>query len=824
MNARAIDTILQDVRYGVRWLRRAPGFTVAAVLTLAIGIGANAAVFSVVNGVLLRPLPVERPDELVSVFTSDFSGPVHGASSFVDYQDFRARTGVFAGLMAHTPPRPFTIRGDTHAERLTGSIVTDNYFDVLGLTPAAGRFFAPADDRIGAGPIAVISYGLWQRHFGGGDVIDATLTLDAVSFTVVGVAPRGFTGALAGQTPELWIPMSAARAASILNDTDITSRRSRGLMVTGRLGPGVTSTQAQAALDVLASQLYGAYPEEWSDVTKGPRRITVAPEREARFGSARSTLVNVAGLLLAVVGVVLLLACANVANLLIARASARRREIGTRFALGAGRSRVIRQLLTETLVLVAGAATAGTVIAWWGIAALRSAMTMVPPLSAADIDMDVRVLGFTAAVSLASALFFGIGPALKTSQVNLVTALRDGGAVGRHNRRAGIRGALVGFQIAVSLVLLVVGGLFLRSLFNAQRIDLGFTARNVALLTIETPRQYSPTAGAALHARILEHVSAIPGVESAAFGVFMPVSGRSARAPLAIDGYVPKPGEDMELFFNPVSPGYIETLAVPLARGRTFTSADVAAGRNVMVVNATLAERYWPDQDPVGRRVQIGNSSGPAFEVVGVVRDSKYRTVGEQQAPHFYIPLAGPGYRPRVTLHVRTSQDPRLILPVLRAAIADVDRAVPVFDVRTLEEHVAAALAPTRLGSAVLGLFALLGLLLAAVGLYGVMAYVVAQRTHEIGIRMALGATRGAVLRMMMGDGMRIVALGIAVGVSGALFVTGPVRTLLYGVDGPEIGVIIGSTLLVVAAAGAASYIPTRRLASVNPVEALRVE
>ena len=509
MSAGSIDTLWQDVRYGMRWLRGAPSFTATAVLTLAIGIGANAAVFSVVDAVLLRQLPVERPDELVAVFTSDFSGPAYGATSLLDYQDFRDRTGVFSGLMAYTATRSFTIRGESQAERLTGSLVTGNYFDVLGLRPAVGRLLRPDDDSPDVGHVAVLSYGLWQRLFGGSaGAIDAALTLD----------------------------------------------------------------------------------------------------------------------------------------------------------------------------------------------------------------------------------------------------------------------------------------------------------------------------GAGLQERVRQRIALIPGVESAAIAAFAPLSRTAARARVALEGYTPLPGEDMEVFFNQISLDYFETLGVPLVRGRTFAGVDARLGTSGIVINETLATRYWPGQDPIGRRIQIGAPSSSSFEVLGVVRDSKYRTVGEDRAPHFYVPLAPPAYRARVTVHVRTRGNPTLLLPALRAEIGNVDGAVPVFDVVTLEEHVAGALAPTRLGSALLGLFALLALLLAVVGLYGVMAYVVAVRTHEIGIRMALGATRGAVLRVVMGDGLRVAGWGTVAGLGGALLVTQPLRTLLYGVNGPDIGVIVVSICLMGLAAVAATYVPTRWLASVNPVDTLRVE
>ncbi|HEY6362019.1 MAG TPA: ABC transporter permease [Vicinamibacterales bacterium] len=815
----------QDVRYGLRSLLRAPTFTAAAVVTLALGIGANAAVFSVVNAVLLRPLPVDRPHEIVSVFTSDFSGPTYGASSFADYQDFRSRSDVFAGLMGYTPA-PFTLRGDTETERLIGALVTGNYFDVLGLAPAAGRLLRPDDDREGATPAVVISYGLWQGRFGGNRaVIDRTLTLDASSFTVVGVAPQGFTGVVPQQVPQVWMPLRAARTASVLNEAFLTSRSSRGLMLTGRLRAGVTPRQAQAALDVLAAQLHAAYPEQWTDVTRARRRVTVAAERDARFGSMRSTLVRVATLLLAVVGLILLLACANLASLLLARAAARRRDIGTRLLLGASQSSVVRQLLTESVLLAAAAAVAGGVMAWATVRVLGHAATALPLMPAIDFAMDLRVLAFTAAVAFGSALLFGLAPALKSSRVDPVNVLRDGYVFTLGARRLGLRDVLVVFQMAISLLMLIVGGLFLRSLLNVQQVDPGFTARNVALLTIETPREYAPAAGLALQDRIVERVSALPGVESAGFGRFPPLSGlATGRAPVALDGYTPRPGEDMEFFFNPVSPGYLETLGVPLAQGRSFSNADLQAGRNVVVVNETFATRFWPGQDAVGRQIRLGNATGPLFDVVGVARDSKYRTLGEERAPHMYIPLVGPGYRPRVTLLVRTSGDPTSLLPALRAEINGVDRAVPVFDVRTFEDHLALTLAPATLGSTLLGVFAMLGLVLAAVGLYGVMAFAISRRTREIGIRMALGATRRAVLTLVLGDGFRLVGSGIVLGLAAALFVAAPLEALLYGITAPDAEVISVSLALLLDAATAASYFPTRRAVSVNPVETLRVE
>jgi predicted permease len=820
-----LDVLRQDLKFAVRSLWRSRGFAAAAALSVALGIGANSIVFSAVSAVLFRPLSVERPERLVTIATSDFSGPAFGASSFPDFRDFAAEP-VFAGVFAYRPAVPLAVRGDTVAERRTVSVVTGNYFEVLGVRPALGRLLMPADDRDGAEPAAVLSHGLWQRQFGGRPtVVGETVTLTgarAVTFTVVGIAPASFAGVTVGVTPDFWIPWSAGRTAMGMPDTLLTARGSRGLLLMGRLRDGVSAEEAAAAMGVVAARLQAAFPDAWTDVRGQRRRITVLPEVVGRLRDTRPILVNVSALLLGVVGVVLLVACANLANLLLARASKRRVEVGVRLALGAPARTIVRQHLIESSLVAAAGGTLGLLTCWWLLASIERAAATLPTVPWRELTIDTRVLAFTAGVTLLTGLISGLAPALRASRLDVIEAFRGAGTPTTTRRWGRVRGGLVVVQLASSMALLVLGGQFFRGLVDAQRIDLGFGGANVAMFTLQLPAGGPPAASTALRQRLLDAVRSQPGVERATFSRFVPLGADAARTVFVIDGYTPAPGEDMELFYNNVGPDYFATLDVPVLQGRPLTTGDFRTDTPAAaLVNESFSRRYLGGRNPVGARIHVGAVDRPATEIVGVVRDGKYRSIGEQPTPYVFLPYAqGVG----LTLYVRTSGDPAAVVPAMRRLIAAADRDIALVDTQTMESHLARVHAPIRLGTALLGVFAALAMTLAAIGLYSVTAYALAQRTREIGIRMALGATRALIVRLVVADCAWMIASGIAIGLAIAIAASRLVETILVGSERTPAGVAGISALVLLAAAAAAVSVTLRRATHVNPLDALRTE
>jgi len=822
-----MQTLLPDLRYGARMLFKQPGFTLIVVFTLALGIGANGVIFSLVNALLLRPLPVDKPAELAAVYTSDFSSGDFGASSYPDYAAFRDRNQSFTGLALYAP-QPLSLNLDGANERAFGEIVSGNYFSVLGLRPALGRGFLPAEDQTpGAAPVAIVSHKVWQTRFGGEpNIIGRNIKLNGQPFTIVGVAPEQYQGLMRGLAVDWWVPAMMMDQLTPGNN-NLTERGNRGMMVMGRLKPGVTLAQAQADFNNIAAQLYKEWPQAWGNIRQQGRSISVLPESESRvLPQARMPLMIFAALLLSVVGLVLLIACANIANLLLARAAARRREIAVRLTLGAGRWRLIRQLLTESILLALLGGAAGLMLALWGTELLMTFKPPVPIPLEINLPVDWRVIGFLSGLSLLTGIVFGLVPALAASRPEVVSALKDdSNASGSRGR---LRGALVIVQVAVSALLLICAGLFLRSLQNASSIDPGFDADNLLAMSMDLQLQgYDETRGQQFSVQLLERVRALPGVVSASLTETLPL-GFGGRSGITIEGYNAQQGEDMEVHNSTVAPGYFETLRIAMQQGRTFDAQDQSTAPGAVIVNEAFARRYWPGRNALGKRIQMGSvregtNDAPYLTVVGITKDGKYNSLGEDATPFFYRP-ATQAYVSTPTLLVRTQGNPANALATVRSAVESLDKNLPLYDVKTMRQHLGLALLPARLAGSVLGIFGLLALLLAAAGLYGVMANVVAGRTREIGIRMALGANPLAVMRLILQQGMRLVLIGLSIGLAAALAITHLLKSLLFGVGTTDPITFVGIAVLLTIVALLACYIPARRATKVDPMIALRCE
>jgi len=823
---RILDTLRQDVSQALRVVRRSPGLAAATIAFLAVGIGANTTIFTIVDALLLRPLPVAEPERVVAVFTSDYSGPLYGASSYADYLAFREGTSALAGLAAHGPT-PLALSADGSVERVLSELATDNYFDVVGLRPPLGRGFAAGEDRPGAvARVAVVGHALWQRRFGADPaILGRRLTLNGQQFEVVGVAPPGFSGMTRGLAVDLWLPIGAKTLLQPASN-DLAARGSRSWFLLGRLRPGARLAEAQAQLDAVAAGLVRSDPEQWRDLNGDSRRVTVLPEESVRVHPAlRPAVLGFTALLQCVVATVLLIACANLANLLLARATTRRREMGVRVALGAGRARLVQQLLTESVLMALAGGAAGFVLAWWGTGLLAGLRPPLPVPVALDLQPDGRILAFTTVLSLLTGLLFGLAPALTAARSNVVGALKDdSGTSASGHRSSRLRSVLVVAQVAASVLLLVGSGLFLRSLREARALDPGFDTHGVALLSVDLELAgYDEERGHDAYARILERARLIPGVASVTLARDVPLGLGGSRRRTWIEGYAERAGEDMEVGFNAVGPDYFATLRVPVLRGRAFSQGDARGGPAVAVVNEAFARRYWPGLEPLGRRLRLSGEDGPPAEVVGVARDGKYFRLGEDPQPFVFVPLSQ-DYSGAATVLARASGDAGRVLETLRRDLSAVDPHLPVFDAKLMEQHLAFALLPARLAAWVLGVFGAVALLLATLGLYAVISYSVAQRRREVGIRMALGAGRHHVLAMVVGQGMRLAAIGMALGVTGAAVLMRLVRSLLYGISPGDPATFAGVVLLLGGGALLACTVPAIRATRVDPAVALRYE
>lgn len=810
-----LDTLRTDLRYAGRQLLRSPLFAAVAVLTLALGIGANCAIFSVIHSVLLQPLPYADPERMVIVYeTWQQQG---GHVSVGNFADWRAQNRVFEDLAAFNGAS-FNLTDGAEPERLYGAMISPSFFRTGQLAPALGRYFLPDEGQPGHDHVVVLSHGLWVRRFGGDSrILGRDIRLNGEPYTVVGVAPEAYT--LSSQDEALWVPLAFTPAQLDEHDEHY-------LTVFGKLKPGITREVAQREMAAIARGIARRYPEQMDR-----RSVRVADFREELVGDYRTQLLVLGG----AVGFVLLIACGNIANLLLARATVRQKEIAVRTALGAGRRRIARQLLTESLLLALTGGAAGILVAQLGIRFLVGLSPAgIPRLDRAGLNGDV--LGFALALTVLSGIVFGLAPALRAARPDLQSTLREGATgSGGGPSRDRLRNALVVAEVAVALVLLVGAGLLIRSMLLLQQVRPGFDPTQVLSVRVALPESGYPgaEAGKLAFQRMLEEVKRLPGVRSAAIVSRTPLAGGVNSNGLAIEGRGFEPRDLIDGDFRLVSPDYFRTMGVPVERGRAFTDRDGAGAPKVMVVNEALAALAWPGQNPIGKRVACceGEPGSPVWkEVVGVVRDVRSSGLGEEIRPEFFLPVAqAPAeswnwIQRSVNLVVRSSTDPAGLTRAVRRAVWTVDPTVPVFDVQTLGQLLARSTARTRFNMLLLMILAGAGLVLAAVGVYGVIAYSVSQRTHEIGVRLALGASPGRVSTLIVRQGALLVAVGVAVGLAGALVATRVLAGLLYGVVPTDPGTYAAVGLLLASVALVASYLPARRAARVDPMIALRSE
>jgi putative ABC transport system permease protein len=799
-------------------LLKKPGFTLVAILMLALGIGANTAIFSVVNAVLLRPLPFKDPDRLLRVFERrDFPQISVAPGNFLDWNE---QNRVFEQIAVFSQSN-LVLTGSGEPEKVSASGVTTNLFGLLGVSPDRGRGFLPDEGSPGKDRVAVLSHSLWQRRFSSDtSMIGKEVTLDNNLYTVVGIMPSGFS--FSDSDVDLWIPLAFSSA-------DRSNHSGHILQSIARLKPGVTLRQAQSDMDTISRRLALQFPE-----TNDGWSVTLIPLHEFTVGDVRRALL----ILLGAVGFVLLIACANVANLLFAKGIERQKEIAVRVALGAGRVRLIRQLLTESTLLALLGGALGLLLALWGTDSLIAGSPRnIPRL--AETHADTQVLAFTAVISLLTGFFFGLLPALQASSPDLNQTLKEGGwsSAGGYARK-GVRSMLVISEVTLTLMLMIAAGLMIKSFFNMQKVDFGFNPDRVLTVRVSLPEtSYGEDRKVvSFYQQVFERIKALPGVQTVGATHALPLTDFTSVRPFLVEGRpFPPAGKELIAHYRIISPDYFKALGIRLVKGREFSEHDTAESPQVVIVSETLARHVWPTEDPIGRRITVGGTRNIWGEVVGVVRDVRHFGLSREPAPELYWAYpqvsAFPGpvqnlrrLRRSLTLVVRTASDPMGIVPAIRSSVLSVDRGQPVFDARTMRQVLSASLAQPRFTAFLLGTFALVALTLAALGIYGVIAHSVLGRTHEIGIRMALGAVRRDILGLMLRQGMVPVLLGVAIGLTGAFALTRLMSTLLYGVkpaDPATYGVI---SLLVAGVAMLACYIPARRATKVDPMAALRYE
>jgi len=797
------DEMFQDLRYGVRMLLKHPGFTLIAVLTLGLGIGANTAIFSIVNAVLLRPFPYQAPERLV-ILRERVSAGGGFSPSYPNFVDWRAQNTAFEAISAVRQNESFNFTGTGEPERLQGRLVSAEFFSLLGVKPLVGRDFLPEEDRPGATPAVILSYGLWQRRFGADpSILGQQLTLNNQSFTVVGVTPPNFQfGAEADVTVP--IGLQAERFKTRGGDP--------GADVVARLKPNVSPQQAETEMNLIAVRLEQQYPES----NKG-RRVRVTPLHERFVGDVRQPLL----ILLGAVGLVLLIACANVANLLLVRASARQKEMAVRVALGAHPQRIIRQLLTESVLLAALGAALGTLLAFWGTRLIAAQMPDgIPRLQEAQVDAPV--LFFTLAVSLLTGLLFGLAPALQASRPNLTEELKEGER-GSSGRRQRLRSVLVVGEVALTLTLLVGAGLLIQSFRRVLAVDPGFEAQNLLTLQLSVNNPDGQQVANFLD-QLLQRVQGLPGVKSVAVSNGLPFD--MANYPgFLIEGRTEPNHKGSGLRYS-VSPDYFRTMGIELLKGRLFTAEDTRDSPQVIVINEVLARQYFPNEDPLGKRLVQALPNSPSYEIVGVVRHVEHYNLDGRNSvqPQFYTNFNQAPSRGRTNLLVRTEVEPLGLAAAVRAQVAALNKDQAVFNVRTMEQIVAQSVAARRFSMLLLTVFAVVALALASLGIYGLMSYAVAQRAREIGVRMALGAQVSDVLKLVIGQGMKLAFIGVALGLVASVALTRTMKTLLFGVSATDPVTFAALALLLIAVALLACFVPARRATKVDPMIALRHE
>ncbi len=826
-----MGNLWQDVRYAARMLAKAPAFTAVAILSLALGIGANSAIFGIMDAVLLKLLPVRSPEELVVVGWATARGSGYGFSHPL-YEGLRKEGASLVDMAGHGSVA-LSLSAGGQSERVMGEIVSGNYFSMLGVQPIAGRLFTTDDDRTpGAHPVAVVSHGFWQRRFGGDPgLIGRQIVLNSHLFTVIGVTPPAFSGTEVGMAPEVRVPMMMQR--QVEPGWDALFRYDRTwLSVMGRLKPGVSRQQAEAGLDTAYRRALQAAVESFPANSRERLRNAFLEQRlrlvEGSQGRStlRTMMTQPLEVLAAVVALVLLIACSNLAGLLLVRGAARQREISVRLALGASRGRLVRQLLTESLLLSLAGGVFGLLLAFWMGSVLPRFLPPAPFPLRVDVTPDWRLIAFTFGVSVLTGILCGVLPAWQSTRPDLTSGLKaeTAGSTGPARGRLVLRKILVVSQVALSLLLLAGAGLLIRTLRNLEALDPGFARERILMAALDPSMQgYKDPDTMAFYERLLERVAALPGVRSASLARANVLGFGGMRRTMAVEGYQPRPDEDMNMHVNFVAPRYLETMGIRLLAGREFTAQDRAGAPRVAIVNETMARRYWPGQNPVGRRVGTLPGSLPDIEVVGLSRDAKYRSLRQEVPPTVYLSYLQerPG---EMSLHVRAATDAGALTSAIRSEVQAMDRNMPIYNVRTMEQQVEASLAQERLMSVVTGFFAALALLLAGIGLYGVVAYSAARRTREIGIRMALGAQKASVVTLVLREGLRLVGIGLLIGLGAAVVATRFLSTLLYGVSPTDPATFAVVALILGAVALLAGWLPARRAARVDPASCLRYE
>jgi predicted permease len=823
--ANLLADLLRDVKYGLRSMTRAPAFSFFAILALALGIGASTTVFTIVNTLLLHPLPAQDPSRLISLYTTDLKNQNQSASllpiSYLNLKDYQARNAVFSSLGGFSPPMPMTLVEGTAQERFFGQLVTQGYFEALGLIPAKGRFFLPSEvNTPGSAPVAVMSYSVWKNRFNSADVIGKTLEINGVPFTVVGVAPQGFLGVSAVFGPDVWLPATMAQQVLPPELQDVLQQRGKPFFQgIARLKSGVSRGQADASFETLAVALRREYPDANAGHT-----ISVQPVTTALFSSTggEGGLALVSTVLLLIVGLVLVIACSNVANLLMARALSRRQEIAVRLAVGAGRGRLVRQLLTESVLLGLFGGIAGLGVGYEGCRFLWSFRPSEVARNLVEPKLDGTVFLFAFLLSLATGFIFGVMPALRASKTGLVESLKEETHVaGPSGRSARLQKTLLTGQVAFSLVSLIAASLFLRAVQRAYDIDPGFDCQHLAVLMMSPEQQdHDVVRLKAFHRQVEDRVSRIPGVQAVTWASNLPFWSTASRG-IFIEGQEQqRKSETISTVTNTIDVDYFMTMQIPLLQGRAFTAADQEGSLPVVVINEDLARRYWPHGNAIGNHLRL---SGDAVrrEIVGVVKTSNYTTLGEASQPCLYLPIRqSPGGS--ANLYVRSAGDPSLLLTAVQRGIKDVDPSVQVTDVRTGTTLVNQVLWNARIVLGMLGIFGLLALALASVGLYGILAYSVSSRQREIGVRMALGASRFDVLRLVLRQGMVLVVIGVSLGLAISLLVGRAFSSMLFGLSPADPLSLLGASVVLLLVAALACYLPALAASRMDPMQALR--